>query len=82
MKEHYVGENRSRTQNRIQGLLALAMAGIFLPIGIREKFTPLILGGGAFLIDGATDLITGYHHYLGVRAYEGICSLIKRIRNR
>ncbi len=67
-------------KHRAQGLTGLLLSGIFCYGGIKYNM-PLVTAGGTLLaIDGLGDTITGYHHYCGQKAIEGIKYIANKIR--
>jgi len=72
-------ENRKDLINRLQGTAGLLLSGLFGYAGIKYNAPLLTVGGTLFAIDGLGDVITGYHHYCGQKAIEGIKYVTKKI---
>ena len=64
-----------------QGLISLSEGNFLLRKGVDEESTLLTVGGSYFLIDGAIDLITGYHHYCFQRTVDLVKYVNKTLRN-
>ncbi|MEK6833033.1 MAG: hypothetical protein AABY32_03210 [Nanoarchaeota archaeon] len=68
-------------KHRAQGLAGITLAGISIGVGLKEpESIPLIVGGTLLAIDGLGDIITGYHHYCGQKAIEGIKYISNKFR--
>ncbi len=67
---------------RAQGLAGLVLSGIFLYNGIKYNEPIITAGGVLFGIEGVGDAITGYHHYCGQKAIDGVKYIIKKIKNQ
>ncbi len=80
-KEYYIGERRTKWQNRAQGLTSMLLGGLFMGAGIKKEIPLLTIAGSAFITDGIVDTISGYHHYVYVKASEYIKSGIQKINS-
>jgi len=71
-----IGEGRTKWQNRAQGITGLALAGIFAYGATQVKGIPtkLLLSISSAYIgaDSLSDVVTGYHHYLSYKIFEGV----------
>lgn len=65
--------------HRVQGLLGLALSGIFGYAAIKYDAPVLGVGSVCFAIDGLGDIITGCHHYCGQKTIEGIKYITNKI---
>jgi hypothetical protein len=66
--------------HRLQGTAELALSGIIGYAAIKFNDPMLGIGSALFAVDGFGDVITGYHHYCGQKAIEGVKCLINKTR--
>ena len=66
--------------HRLQGTAGLALSGIFGYAAIKFNDPMLGVASTLFAIDGLGDVITGYHHYCGQKAIEGIKYITNKTR--
>lgn len=67
--------------HRAQGVTSLMLSSFFGYFGMKYNMPLVEAGSVLFFMDGTGDLITGYHHYCGQKAIEGVEYLIKKIKN-
>lgn len=72
--------DRKYWMDRVQGITGLSISSIFVYYGIKENMPFFTVAGALVATDGAGDLITGYHHYVGQKAIEGYQYLKSRLK--